>query len=301
MRQLDLPRVTLSQAASRPQLDFVLPGLLTGTVGMIVGQGAIGKSFLALQIGIAVTTGLSVAGGLWKPEATGPVTIIGGEDEQRILHERLYWLRQHYGFDDNEAANLDELLDVRSAYGHDMRIVQKTPGGVERGPFYEKARLAAEGQRLLILDPTVFLHDGDENDNGIATQLMQALAQIAQETGCAIIILHHVSKSSTGDDGREDWAAARGASALTTACRWQVNLRPPSKQEMQDYGITDEARRFWVRTAVTKVNYGDGGNPAWLKRGKGGVLKTEEMQKVKPNGDSGGKKKKGGYNYDDDF
>ncbi|EQD50823.1 hypothetical protein B2A_07170, partial [mine drainage metagenome] len=38
-------RVTLADAQFRPDLDFVLPGLLRGTVGLIVGQGAVGKSF----------------------------------------------------------------------------------------------------------------------------------------------------------------------------------------------------------------------------------------------------------------
>ncbi|MGE0107963.1 MAG: AAA family ATPase, partial [Thiomonas sp.] len=57
-------RCTFAQAAQPlPALDFVLPGLLTGTAGLIVGPGAVGKTFLALQIGISTALGEPAAQG----------------------------------------------------------------------------------------------------------------------------------------------------------------------------------------------------------------------------------------------
>lgn len=293
MSSLTLPRVRLADATQRPALDFVLPGLLAGSVGMIVGQGAVGKSFLALQIGLAVASGRPVAGGLWPAPSPGRVTLIFGEDQPMLLQERLYWLRQQEGLSDGNADDIDEKLDMRSGFGHDMRILQKTRDGLISGPFLEVVRAAAEGQRLLILDPLAFLHDGDENDNGAATRLMQTLQAVARDTGATIILLHHVSKGSTGDDGKESWAAARGASALTTACRWQVNLTPPSAKQMKECGIDEAVRGFWVQVAVVKSNYGPPVEPGWLQRLKGGVMRAEQMLKVMQ------KKGKGGD--DDDF
>ena len=37
-----------------PELQFVLPGLLRGTVGAFVAPGASGKSFLALEIAASI-------------------------------------------------------------------------------------------------------------------------------------------------------------------------------------------------------------------------------------------------------
>lgn len=296
MSGLILPRVTLSDASTRPSLDFVLPGLLAGSVGMIVGQGAVGKSFLALQIGLAVASGRPVASGLWPSPTPGPVTLIFGEDQPVLLQERLHWLRQHECLDAGQCCDIDERLDIRSGFGHDMRVLKKSRDGLEPGPFLDVVREAAKSQRLVILDPLAFLHDGDENDNGAATRLMQTLQAVCRDTSATIILLHHVGKGSAGgDDGRESWTAARGASALTTACRWQVNLTPPNPRQMKDYGIDDAMRGFWVQVAVVKANYGEPAESGWLHRLKGGVMKAEKMLKV-----AGGHGKKGGGN-DDDF
>ncbi|ADL54853.1 AAA family ATPase [Gallionella capsiferriformans] len=267
---IQLPRITLTDAAVRPQLDFILPGLLAQSVGMIVGQGAIGKSFLALHIGFAMATGKPVAGGLWDVPKIGPTTIIMGEDDQKILQERLYWLRSGEQLTAEQAAAADRFLFVHSAKGYDMRIVEKTGGGYRPGPFLATLKHYCAGQRLAIIDPLLFLNGGgDENDNGAAAVLISCLYTICRETGCTIILLHHVGKSN-GD--REDWASARGASALTTSVRWQVNMTPPNKKEMEECGIDDEMRKSWVRVATVKSNYGDTGAASWLNRLKGGVL-----------------------------
>lgn len=275
-----LARIKFKDAAQRPTLDFVLPGLLAKTVGMIVGQGAIGKSFLALSIGMAVALGRSVAGGLWTNSVAGKVTLVFGEDQIELLQERLYWLIQNEKLTAPEIDFLDENLDIRSGYGHDLRILARAAGGgLEHGPFYEALCEMCKGQRLLILDPLAFITDAEENNNGEMSRLMQILQTICKETGVTIIVLHHVGKSASSGD-REEWAAARGASALTTACRWQVNLTLPTGKVCDEYGIDDKMRRLWVRMSVVKTNYGEPQPPQWLHRSKGGVLESREPVKV---------------------
>ena len=44
-----------------PQLDFIWPGFLAGTVGALVAPGATGKSFWALEAAMSIAC--SVAGG----------------------------------------------------------------------------------------------------------------------------------------------------------------------------------------------------------------------------------------------
>jgi len=281
------PRVTLQQASSQPKLDFVLPGLLAGSVGLVVGAGAVGKSYLALHIGLSVATGRSVSQGLWEPSTIGNVALIFGEDQPDIIQERLYWLRKMEGITDEEAELIDQRLEVISTSGFDMRIVKKSRDGIVDGPFIRALLELAKNKRLIIIDPLIFLSDLDENDNGAATQLMQTLQRIARETGTTIIVLHHTSKGGSGE--RDDWTAARGASAFTTACRWQVNLSLPNSKECDKYCIDDDMRNYWIRVAIVKANYGAPSKPSWLFRMDGGTLKAREIFKL---GRSLSKKKK---------
>lgn len=46
-----------------PPLDFLIPGFLSGDVGALVSPGGSGKSFLALNIAVATSTGHDLTGG----------------------------------------------------------------------------------------------------------------------------------------------------------------------------------------------------------------------------------------------
>lgn len=41
-----------------PTLDFVLPGLTSGSVGTLIGPGGVGKTMLELQVAVLLATGL---------------------------------------------------------------------------------------------------------------------------------------------------------------------------------------------------------------------------------------------------
>jgi hypothetical protein len=65
-------------------LDFVIPGLVAGTVGSIVAPGATGKSWFALQIAASVAG----ADTLSLNPPTGRVLYIASEDPRDVLHAR---------------------------------------------------------------------------------------------------------------------------------------------------------------------------------------------------------------------
>lgn len=270
-------RASFESSVTRPVLDFVLPGLLARTVGIVAGRGGVGKSMLALQIALGVALGRPIAGGLWAGGVgrPGPVRILFGEDDIDILRERLFWLRRGEGLTDADCARADKVLDVRSTVGLDMRVTVRKGGDL--GAFFSTLREAARGQRLVILDPLAFLHDSDENDNGTATTLMRCIQYVAQESGAAIILLHHFGKPSKNGSA-EEWTAMRGASALHAAARWQVHLRTPSEADIKEAGFQAHQikdRSLWLRVSMEKSNYGPIMAPQWLYRapGEGGVLR----------------------------
>uniref|UniRef100_E6PSI5 Putative nucleoside triphosphate hydrolase n=1 Tax=mine drainage metagenome TaxID=410659 RepID=E6PSI5_9ZZZZ len=273
-----MKRITFVQARSKPHLDFVLPGLLLGSVGLIVGQGAVGKTYLALHIGIGIPLGRPIAEAngeaLWPAQSSGKVAVILGEDPPEIVQDRLHSLRAGLQLDERDEEILDHDLEVISFTDEDddMRLALKNGSRLERGPFYETLRGFCEGRRLVIIDPLALVALGlEEKDNGDMAQAMRMLAGIARATGCAILVLHHVGKTR---DGGEDWERARGASSLTTSVRLQVNLGQLAEAECKDMGIPIDDRGMWVRVAQTKANYGAPAAPRLLRRAAGGVLRA---------------------------
>lgn len=272
-------------AADLPPLDFVLPGLLAGTAGLIVGPGAVGKTFLALQIGIGVALGDTICAGaggasLFDAPAGGGVCIVLGEDPEIMVLHRLRSLILGLGLTQTARELLDESLEIQSAIDEDLALLRKSPasGKYIALPFAKKIEEMCKNRRLLILDPLLFFAGGLlENDNGDMGAFMRTLNQIAHKTGCAVLVLHHVGKAS-GD--AEAWEKARGASALTTAVRLQMNLSPPSATECLEFGISDADRGYFVRVAQVKANYSAPREPVFLRKGQGGVLAAQKMVAV---------------------
>jgi RecA-family ATPase len=293
-----MKRITFAQARSKPRLDFVLPGLLVGSVGLIVGQGAVGKTFLALHIGIGVSLGRPIAEhngeALWQAQASGKVAVILGEDPPEIVQDRLHSLRTGLQLDERDAEILDHDLEVISFTDEDddMRLALKNGSRLERGPFYETLRAFCEGRRLVIIDPLALVALGlEEKDNGDMAQVMRMLAGLARSTGCAILVLHHIGKTK---EGGEDWERARGASSLTTSVRLQINLGQLAEAECNDLGIPIDDRGMWVRLAQVKANYAAPAAPRLLRRAAGGVLRAMPVTMLAGAGAS--KEKKGGRN-----
>ena len=84
---LDLDAVL---AAPPPPLDFVLPGILAGTLGVLVSPGGAGKSMLALGLGACVAAGRSMWGLLPADPEPGMVLVVSAEDPRPVLAHRLH-------------------------------------------------------------------------------------------------------------------------------------------------------------------------------------------------------------------
>jgi RecA-family ATPase len=300
-----MPRAQFSMVRP-PEPRFILPGLREGGGGLIVGPGGVGKSFLTLEIlrGYASGDGVALHQGacLYTPAEMGepgPCGAIFGEDDPEILAMRLHELAAARGADEAEIRFLNQAIDLRSGVGVDLSLlVKNAQGQLVPGPFYAALKLFCEGKKLVVLDPLLFLAgDMDEKDNGAMGALMRLITRLAYETGCAILVIHHVAKAG-GEDGREEAARARGASSITTSVRLQIDLRAPTATEMMDMGIDENERGFYVRVAQVKANYAAQRKPRWLYRQKGGVLGAIDVQSVpqaKPAAPAG-RRQRGGQN-----
>lgn len=212
LKPLDL---TWALDSELPPLDFVLPGLTPGSVGLIVAPGATGKSTLALDIAASMALGRPCAGGLFNLTSPATVLYLAAEESPQLLAERLRRLLNVF---ERKSLHLRKNLKVLPMAGENSLLVS---AGQPTALFNDLVKECA-GARLVIVDPLRRLHNGDENDSSHMTALVVALEALAKTTGAAVLALHHANRSSQLDAKSQN--AARGSTALVDAARWQINL-----------------------------------------------------------------------------
>lgn len=267
--------------APRPVLDCVLPGLPVGTVGNLVAPGATGKTQFLIQLAVARCLGLPALGGLFPTAAPENVLLIVAEENALIMRQRLHdvtaWLVEEGLFPtlrrEEVVAQLQARLRLFPLSGQDVRLVKD---GCYTEVLSGMVKLAGN-TRLVIADPLRRFHDGDENDSGAMTQLVQGFEHIAQQAGAAVLLAHHTSKAATLNGQGESQQAARGSSALTDGVRWQANLTSMSTKTASELGLPESEARLYVRFDISKSNYGPPQAPVWLRRQAHGVLTRSEL------------------------
>lgn len=264
--------------APAPALDFCLPNLLTGTVGVVAAPAGIGKTSLLLQIGAAVAAGVPVAVDLFPPPATtGRVVFLGTEDPPAIMQRRAHFLVRSLAALHAPAetlARLERNLVLYDVAASVPVVLMKDALG---NSGLKRLEVLAQDSRLLILDPIRSFHYCDEQDYDRMAMLFNLLTRVATNTGCAILFSHHVAQPLT-DAGLDEPAGALGSYAFVNATRWVLNLTGMSRTQAERLGIDSDARRRYVRASFTKSNYGPPIPARWLHRSKEfeGMFETRE-------------------------
>lgn len=171
-------------------------------VTLLSGDGATGKSLLALQLGVATATA-----GDWlglKPHP-GRVVFVSAEDELDELHRRLARMTPRL-------ENLGWLTIVPLA-GRDaiMAAPMGREGLLQPTPIFAALRRIVEthGPDLLVLDTLADLFGGDEIKKVHARQFISLLRGMAFEFGVTVLLLSHPSQaglnSGSGMSGNTAW------------------------------------------------------------------------------------------------
>lgn len=284
LRPLDL--LTCFREAPTP-LDFVLPGMVAGTVGLIVGMGSAGKSMLALQIGLSVAAGRDLFGVLGADPTPGRVVYLSAEDQAPILHHRLFGMAG--AIPEDVRAIIAANFDVVPVYGLGISINAETvkgPTGESMRSPWGAVMTFCEGARLVICDTLIRFAGGrSENSNVEMSEMMGYVEITTRQTGAAFLMIHHIGKAVGRDGtGGSDQTATRGASALTDNARWQANLSVMTKEDGERRGYDGDARKRFVSFEITKQNYGQTIPQVWLERGDHGILRQGEPNEPQARG-----------------
>lgn len=261
--------------------DFIVPGLLAGTVGAMVAPGSTGKSMLALQLACAIagdqpsanTTGLAI-------QRHGEVLYLNLEDPPSEIKRRLHALGSRFDLDTRK--RIASRLTLSARMGVATNVMDDS--------FFGTLLKSAKNKRLVIIDTLSRCHEFDENSNGAMAKLLARLETVVKETGAGLVYLHHTSKAAALAGQGSVAQAARGASALIDNARWcgnLMNMTPDEAKTLKIAGSSDsigEARQgFFVRYEIVKQNYGKVQSSQWYERKDGGILQpvTLEVSKAR--------------------
>jgi hypothetical protein len=151
-------------------------------VGIIGGEPKCCKSFLALDLAVAVAAGTPCLRRFAVPRA-GRVLLYAAEDAHHIVRRRLEGICAAAGL---RLADLDVQVitapTLRLDLEADRRSLEET--------------IAALQPRLLVLDPFVRLHRIDENASGDVAPLLAYLRELQRRHALAVVVVHHAKKGA---------------------------------------------------------------------------------------------------------
>ncbi|WP_036286335.1 AAA family ATPase [Methylosinus sp. PW1] len=180
-----LPVTPAHQLADRPpDKDWLVTGLWSQeAVGIIGGEPKCCKSFLALDLAVAVAGGAPCLRRFGVPKP-GRVLLYAAEDAAHIVRRRIEGI--------GAAAGLSIFdLDIQVITAPSLRLDLDA----DRASLEET--IARLEPRLLILDPFVRLHRIDENISGEVAPLLAFLRQLQRRHGLAVILVHHARKNAS--------------------------------------------------------------------------------------------------------
>lgn len=177
-----LPVAPAHRLAAQPETERWLIDQLWSeeAVGLIGGEPKCCKSFLALDLVVAVASGTPCLRRFAVPRP-GRALLFAAEDALHVVRQRLDGIAR--------AARVTlEGLDIQVITAPRLRL-----------DLDEDARrlgdtVAALRPRLLVLDPFVRLHRRDENASGDVAPLLALLRDLQRQYQLAVVVVHHAKK-----------------------------------------------------------------------------------------------------------
>jgi hypothetical protein len=179
-----LPVEAAHQLAARPaERRWLIDGLWAEeAVGIVGGEPKCCKSFLALDMAVAVASGAACLR-RFAVARPGRVLLFAAEDALHVVRQRLDGICRAAGV---ELADTDIQVITAPSVRLDVEVDRKSLAET----------VASLKPRLLILDPFVRLHRIDENVSGEVAPLLAYLRELQRRHQLAVVVVHHARKGA---------------------------------------------------------------------------------------------------------
>jgi RecA-family ATPase len=206
-----------------PREWIVIDYIPAKTVTLLGGDGATGKSLLALQLAIGRAIAREWIGLMPEP---GRTLVLSAEDDCDEMQRRFEDIRKFYD------ARMADLADIRliDLVGEDSILGALMKGQIEPTPmFHELDSFMADFRPgLVILDVLADMFSGEENNRPQSRQFIGLLKKLARKHDCTFLLLAHPSvngiNTGTGTSGSTGW---NNAVRSRIYCQF-FGFKPPS-------------------------------------------------------------------------
>ncbi|MFZ5910412.1 MAG: AAA family ATPase [Chloroflexota bacterium] len=186
-----------------PPIAWIVPDLLPPGLTFISGKPKAGKSWLALQLALSVSTGGKMFG---RDVEKGKVLYLALEDNERRLQDRMTkqaWPTNH----DVEFMLLDIFRDQITALN--------TGGGKRLLKYVDRRKY-----RVVIVDTFSRAIQGDQLDPSEMTEAVGPIQQYALSKNLALVVIDHMPKNTIGETDPISHIFGSVAKAAVTDTAW---------------------------------------------------------------------------------
>ncbi|MCD8549882.1 MAG: helicase RepA family protein [Shewanella xiamenensis] len=204
--------------------EFVLAGLLKAHVGMLIATPSVGKSHLAMSIGMELASD-AVLVGLSSSAEAKKVLYFSSEDDLTVLKQRLGDKLQ--ALPQNISDQVSSNLFIVSS--HEPLCSPPEAGSVESNESKSNADnliqlIKNNGIELVIVD-TVSEVIGRCDEVKHDRLIKHTFQQIASESGAAVLLVHHVNKDEIRGSQKISMASGAGLSSVMRLVKFMVTLQ----------------------------------------------------------------------------
>jgi hypothetical protein len=181
--KLPIKSATTIDATDYPEARWAVPGLVPDGVTILAGPKSRGKSFVALDLSVAVASGGPALGNMWCDQ--GAVLYLALEDGERRIQGRIRAILQGQPVPQN--------LDIATEWNNTDN------GGLEDLELWLAARPNA---RLVVVDVLAKIKGRPDPQRGVYDQDYATITPfhaLARKHGVAVVLVHHTNKGAASD------------------------------------------------------------------------------------------------------
>lgn len=201
-RRNTLSPESMEQLLSEPEpaLEWLIEGLWTDKArGFIAGHPGTGKTWIALDMILSVATG-GLCLGKYKPAYTAPCLIVEEEASRRNLQRRIHALAR---------ARQIQPQQLRSVF-HITQQFTNLPRDAEQLTAF----IIDKGIKFVVFDSLREVHSAKENSSDEMAVVLKAFKEISVVGNCAVLLIHHLSKSGMDSSNKSIFERMRGTGSL---------------------------------------------------------------------------------------
>lgn len=252
-----------------PQVYAVRPYFPLECVTGFPGPGKVGKSYFMLLVMLSVAAGRPCLG---CPVQQGHVWYFSAEDKKNRVKERVQEVLKD--FTPEERAKAAKYFHCIDAVGKRLFFTISNRGAPEITDVCERISALVGKAVLVVVDTVSRINQLPENANESMALVVSAGEVIADRTGAAVVLNHHVTKAGARS-GETDMYAGRGGGAFADNCRSLLTLSKATDAQVATFDErTQEQQRLGNVRVLTHSasSYGREALPVFLLRRDNGTF-----------------------------